>query len=228
MSASWYYAEDGKAVGPFGADQIRARVQAAPDKALPVWREGMAEWADARLLPEFAPAEPKTGAPKKAITIDRAELARRARHEFFEYLGISAYLFVCFGALTIYKTAVLRSVGVEFAPMGLSLVKALISAKLIMILQALKLDRRIRQVEAPFVIILQKAALFTLFLIILTVIEELLVGHLHGKESREILSEMAGGTVPQALSVGLLMFLIMIPFFAFRESGINFWKAPER
>ena len=66
--------------------------------------------------------------------------------------------------------------------------------------------------------------MFTIFLITLTVIEELIVGHLHGKESHEILAEMAGGTLPQALSVGVLMFLIMVPFFAFRESGVSLWS----
>jgi hypothetical protein len=221
MSANWFVAEQGRAVGPFTADQIRARAQAAPDKAVLVWTAGMAEWADSRQVPALL-----AGGPKKAISIDRGELARRAKHELYEYLGISAYLWVCFGALIVYKTAVLRSVGVEIAPLGLALVKALISAKFIMVLQALKLDERILRAETPFIIMLQKAALFTLFLIVLTLIEELLVGHLHGKQTAEILSEMAGGTVPQALSVGLLMFLIMIPFFAFRESGIDLWKAP--
>jgi hypothetical protein len=223
MSAQWYFAEQGKAVGPVTDEQIRSHALATPDKAVMVWKAGMAEWVDARHIPELA-----SSGVRKGISLDRAELARRARHEFIEYAGISAYLFVCFGALMVYKTAVLRSIGVEFAPMGLALIKALISAKFIMVLQALKLDRRILQEQAPYLVILQKAALFTLFLIMLTVIEELLVGHLHGKESREILAELAGGTVPQALSVGLLMFLIMIPFFAFRQSGIDFWKAPEK
>jgi hypothetical protein len=220
--SKWFCAESGKAVGPLNADEIRERARAAPEGRLLVWTAGMAQWTDAREVPELS------SAAKKRLSINQAELARRAREEFISYMGISAYLFVCFGALMIYKSAVLRSVGVEFAPMGLALVKALISAKFIMILQALKLDERFRQFETPFMIVLQKAALFTLFLIVLTVIEEMIVGHFHGKEVREILSEMAGGTALQALSVGLLMFLIMIPFFAFREAGIEFWKASEK
>ena len=219
--ARWYIADHGQSVGPFTASQIRERARAAPEGALPVWAPGMAEWADARALPELS-----AGA-RKAFAFDHRALGRRARHEFFEFAGIAAYLWICFGALIIYKTAVLRSVGVEFAPLGLALVKAMISAKMIMLLQALKLDRRFRRFETPFMLILQKAALFTLFLIVLTVIEELVVGHLHGKENRDILADMAGGTLPQAFSVGLLMFLIMIPFFAFRETGLDVWR-PSR
>jgi hypothetical protein len=220
MSADWYCAHEGRSSGPFTAAEIRDRARLAPGGALFVWKAGMAEWADARQAPELW-----SGAPKKTLLFDRAELARRARHELYEYLGIAAYLWVCFGALIIYKAAILRSVGVDYAPMGVALVKALISAKFIMVLQALKLDLYLQRSETPFAIILQKAGLFTLFLMMLTLIEEIIVGRLHGELTPDILSEFAGGTLPQALSVGLLMFLIMIPFFALRESGFSLWKA---
>jgi hypothetical protein len=233
MHAKWYFAENGKSVGPVTVAHIREQTDVWKNPSLLVWTAGMAGWTEAWNVPELA-AEPARPAPaegekKQGIisTEKRAELAARARHEIFEYLAISAYLWVCFGALVIYKTAVLRSVGVEIAPMGLALVKALISAKFIMILQALKLGDRADRKEIPFAAILRKAAVFTIFLIILTIIEELVVGHLHGKGSGEILEDMAGGTVPQAFSIGVLLFLIMIPFFAFRDTRINLWKSSE-
>jgi hypothetical protein len=215
--AKWHYANDGAAVGPVTAAQIREQMAASPGEKLLVWASGMADWTDARSLPELA-------APRRSI--DRAKLLSRARHELKQFLLIAAYLFICFGALILYKTALLRSVGVEFAPMGFALIKALILAKFIMLLEALKIDERFLRFGTPLAVIFQKAAVFTLFLIILTIVEELVVGHIHGKESREILSEMAGGTLPQALSVGLLMFLIMIPFLAVRQTGLDFWRTP--
>jgi hypothetical protein len=237
MSAGWHYAENGRSIGPMSAAEIRSRIILAAGQPHFVWTAGMPEWVEARYVAEFADVfaagaassrDGETGGKWKAISpAKRAELARRARHEVFEFLAISAYLWVCFGALSLYKAAVLRSVGVEFAPLGLAAVKALISAKFIMLLQALKLGERTKRETTIFAAILRKSVVFTLFLIILTVIEELLVGYLHGKESREILSEMAGGTIPQALCVGLLIFLIMIPFFGFREAGVSLSKAPE-
>jgi hypothetical protein len=116
-----------------------------------------------------------------------------------------------------YKATILRSVGVEFAPFGLALVKALISAKFIMLLEALKLGESGKSDYSPLVDILKKSSLFAVFLIILTLIEELIVGAFHGKGVHEILGEIAGGSLPQALAVGLLLFLIMIPYFTFRE-----------
>jgi hypothetical protein len=237
MSAGWHYAENGSAIGPVSAAEIRKRILLATGLPHFVWRAGLPDWVEARNVAEFANVfaedtasarNSEAGGKWKPISsAKRTELARRARHELYEFLAISAYLWVCFGALSLYKAAVLRSVGVEFAPLGLAAVKALISAKFIMLLQALKLGERPKREAKIVAVILRKALVFTLFLIILTVIEELLVGYIHGKESREILSEMAGGTVPQALSVGVLIFLIMIPFFGFREAGLSLSKAPE-
>lgn len=234
MRAEWYYADDGRSIGPTTVAEIHVRILAAQSSPHFVWTDGMAEWAEARNVPEFASAFPvvaalashgESGHKRKGISAARrAELARRAKHELYQFLGISAYLWVCFGALILYKAAILRSVGVDYAPMGLALVKALISAKFIMLLEVFRLGERGKGKTVPFIAVLRKSSVFTIFLIALTVIEELLVGHLHGKESREILADMAGGTWPQALSVGVLMFLIMVPFFAFREAGAGLWS----
>lgn len=237
MSAGWHYAENGSVIGPVSAAEIRERILLTTGLPHFVWKAGMPDWVEARNVAEFAhifavdAVSPRDGAAgwKRMVVspAKRAELARRARHELYEFLAIAAYLWVCFGALVVYKATVLRSVGVEFAPIGLAVVKALISAKFIMLLEALKLGGRGKREGVPFAAILRKSSVFTVFLIVLTVIEELIVGHLHGKERGEILAEMAGGTLPQALSVGLLIFLIMIPYFAYRESGVSLWKASE-
>jgi hypothetical protein len=157
-----------------------------------------------------------SAAPTIRDTPAKATLAQRARRELIEYIVISAYLYIYFGALLAYKATILLSVGVTFAPFGLALVKALISAKFIMLLEALKLGESGKR-ASPLIDILKKSSLFAVFLIVLTLIEELIVGALHGKVVQEILGEIAGGSLPQALAVGLLIFLIMIPYFTYRE-----------
>jgi hypothetical protein len=77
--------------------------------------------------------------------------------------------------------------------------------------------------------ILKTSFLFVVFLIALSVIEEMIVGYFHGKAGREVLSEMAGGTLTEAFAVGILMLLILIPYFAFRAVAFRlgdgaFWK----
>jgi hypothetical protein len=44
----------------------------------------------------------------------------------------------------------------------------------------------------------------------------MIVGYFHGRTSQEVLNEMAGGTLPQAFAVSILMLLILIPYFTFR------------
>ncbi len=147
----------------------------------------------------------------------RATLAQRARRELIEYLAISVYLYICFGALIFYKASILHGQGIEITVFGLAIAKALVLGKFVLTLQAFKIGESGKRGSAPLANILKKSLLFSLLLIFLTVIEEMIVGHFHGRASREILSEIAGGTLPQACAIGLLLFLILIPYFAYLE-----------
>jgi hypothetical protein len=49
------------------------------------------------------------------------------------------------------------------------------------------------------------------------VIEEIAVGLFRGRQAQDVLREIAGGTLPQVLATSLLILLIMLPYFAFRE-----------
>ena len=65
--------------------------------------------------------------------------------------------------------------------------------------------------------ILKKALLFTLLLLLLTAVENVIVGYFHGEDARHALKGLGGGTRPEALATALLMFLILIPYFAYRD-----------
>ncbi|MFY9626525.1 MAG: DUF4339 domain-containing protein [Methylocystis sp.] len=221
MDAEWYYAEDGKTVGPMSAGEIASRIAKAKNQPHFIWTEGMPGWTDASTVPEFAAGSQVSRVEAGAKTIaascaEHASLAQRARRELIEYLGISAYLYVCFGALIFYKATILHSEGIAFAPLGIAIVKALILGKFILVLRALKIGER-GTGGIPLARMIKKSLLFALLLMVLTVIEELIVGYFHGRESREILHEIAGGTLSQAFAVAMLLFLILIPYFAFQE-----------
>jgi hypothetical protein len=226
MNAEWYHVEDDETVGPTNLEDIARRIKHAGHSRL-VWKEGMAEWTDARAVPElsqlFRLARPQPSAatsepayPAEASAPKKATLSRRLQHELTEYLTISVYLYVCFGSLIFYKATILHSDGIEFAAFGIAIVKALVSGKFILLLHALRVGERIGGVGVLIVDILKNSVLFVIFLIALTVIEEMIVGYFHGRTSAEVLSEMAGGTLPQAFAVSMLMLLTLIPYFAFR------------
>jgi hypothetical protein len=146
----------------------------------------------------------------------KATLAQRARHELVEYIAISAYLFVCFGSLLFYKSAILRNEGIESTAFGLALVKALILGKFILVLQAVKVGERGDKPGILLLDVLKTSFLFLISLVTLNAIEEVALGLFHGRAAREVLGEMAGGTLSEAVAVCVLLLLVLIPYFSFR------------
>lgn len=154
-------------------------------------------------------------------------LAHKARHEFKAYIAIASYLMVWFVALMFYKATILRSVGVEFTPVGFAVVKSLILAKFMLVLEAVKLGERRGAGSVMAVQIVKKALLFTLALIVMSMIEEVIVGHFHGRDARDVLKEMAGGSLAQVLASAILMFLVLLPYMAFRRVALAVGDLPE-
>ena len=147
-------------------------------------------------------------------------LAARAGHELKELLVVSGYLYVCFGALLFYKSAILRNEGINYLPYGVAIVKALILGKFILLGHMLKIGQR--NVRARLVIeILRQSVIFLVLLIALSCIEEIIVGLIHGRSIAEALAEVAGPTLPQILATSVLMLLVLIPYFAYREIDLT-------
>jgi hypothetical protein len=231
MEAEWYYAEDGKCVGPVSKEEILGWIVTAKDPEHLVWTAGLSEWTEARDLPQFSESlrgeAHFRGRGVKTMLAGHADLAERARHELISYAAVSGYLLVWFSAVMFYKATVLHSVGVEFAPFGIAVVKALILGKFILLLEAFKVGEGRRDGGVLAVQILKKALLFTLLLFVLTVLEEVVVGLFHGRAAREALSAIAGGSVPQAVATVVLMFLVLLPYFAYRQVALMLGELPE-
>jgi hypothetical protein len=253
MADEWFYVENGESLGPVSMEELGRKIAGSGGGPQLVWAPGMPEWVDARTLPQFAPRpSPATdaladaasaragvsgatagptvaeGSGHAARVLDKAKsLAHSARHEFISYLAVSSYLMVWFVALMFYKATILRSVGVEFAPFGFAIVKALILGKFMLVLEAVKLGERRTSGNAMIVQIIKKALLFTFALIIMSVIEEIIVGHFHDRSARDVLKEMAGGSLPQVLASAILMFLVLLPYMAFRRVALTIGDLPD-
>ncbi|SHH41780.1 DUF4339 domain-containing protein [Bradyrhizobium erythrophlei] len=222
MRADWYYIEDDETVGPTTLEDVARQIRRAGQSRF-VWTEGMTEWTDARAVPALSQLFRTAAQPSSVAVSGRADLApkqatvsQRLRNELIEYLTISSYLYVCFGSLMFYKATILQSDGIAFASFGIAIVKALVLGKFILVLHALKIGERKGGASVLLADILKKSVLFVVVLIALTVVEEIIVGYFHGRTSQEVLGEMAGGTLPQAFAVSILMLLILIPYFTFR------------
>jgi len=65
--------------------------------------------------------------------------------------------------------------------------------------------------------ILFKAAAFSVLLVCFDILEDVIVGLFHHKTITEGMPTLGGGGVEGILRVALMVFIVLIPFFAFRE-----------
>lgn len=157
------------------------------------------------------------------MTIEKARLtatiAQRAKRELKEYALLSVYLYVCFGALVLYKMAILGSQGVHVSAFGVPVIKALILGKFILLGHAMKLGERYGRLRLVSVIA-YKAGLYLLLLMVLSIVEEAIVGLSNGRTIAATLAEVGGAKLPELLATSMVMLLILIPYLASREFAV--------
>src|SRR5271155_2780058 len=98
----------------------------------------------------------------------------RAFGEFNEFLVLSAYLYVAFSALVLFKAGVLREVGNQWSPWGFAAVKALLVAKFMLVGRAAQAGERLA--DKPLIWrTVYRSLIFLVVVLVLTVIEEAVV-----------------------------------------------------
>jgi len=177
-----------------------------------------------RVISENKPRASDEGAERGIMgpTMTDAEvkgmLKHRAAHEFKELLIVTAYLYVTLGAMILMKAAVLHVHGIGSAVWGVAIVKAVVLAKFMLLGHAMKIGER--DTNMPLVWpTLHRAFLFLLLLIVMTIIEEAVVGLFHGQSIAVSLGDLFGSRLQETLAGYLLMLLVLIPYFAFRVLG---------
>src|SRR5678815_5148825 len=78
----------------------------------------------------------------------RVDLRTRVRHEFEEYLLVSAYMISFIGAFTLYRHLILAEYGIYFS-YGSAIIEGLILGKIVLIGEALHVGER--ETNAPLI-----------------------------------------------------------------------------
>jgi cytochrome bd-type quinol oxidase subunit 2 len=148
-------------------------------------------------------------------TKGKGTVQQRAIHEVKEFAILALYLYITLGAVIMMKTAVLHTVGIEAAPWGIAIIKALVLAKFMLFGFAMKLGQG--KTTGPLIWpTLQMALAFLALLIVMTVVEEIVVGLFHHRSIAASFGELFGLRLEETLAGYLIMLLVLIPFFAFR------------
>jgi hypothetical protein len=150
--------------------------------------------------------------------MEKTAWKQKLRREVIEYWVVFTYLAVFFGSFTLYRKLILAEHQISSFHFGMSLVEALILAKVILIGDALRLGRRFE--ERPLIFpTLYKALAFSLFVVVFAVLEHTLNGMIHGKGLTAGLQELISQGQDELLARCLIMFTAFIPFFAFQQLG---------
>lgn len=147
-------------------------------------------------------------------------IARRTIHEFKILAFIFLYLYVIFGVVIFMKAAILHAHGISFTPWGIAAVKAAVMAKFMLMGHALKLGDgdKVGPLIWPT---LYGAVTFMLLLVVLTIIEEIVVGFFHGRSVASSLGELSGSHLAETAAGICIILLVLIPYFAFRVLAVS-------
>jgi hypothetical protein len=145
-------------------------------------------------------------------------LKARLRHELEEYGMIFLYLYISFATVIFYRDAVLQAEGIAFGAYGFAFFKALVLAKFMVLGHAARLGERLRG-RRLVVSVFYRAALFMALLVAFSMVEEAVVALLHGHAPAHAIRAMADGSLREKFAYALLLWLILLPYFALRVLG---------
>jgi hypothetical protein len=142
----------------------------------------------------------------------KQKVARQTR----EYFIITFYLFVVFALLVAHKSIILAEHHIDYTLHGLALINALALAKVMLTAQDLHLGDWFSDAPLIYPTILKSLA-FTIVMACFKVVEDFLVGKLHGESFQESITNFAGGTWKGIVILSTLVCIMLIPFFGFTE-----------
>jgi hypothetical protein len=121
-----------------------------------------------------------------------------------------------FGLFALHQAIVMTQQHLEYRLQGFAIVNALILSKVMLIAEDMHLARG-REDSRPILTILNKSLAFALLFIVFHILESIIVGVASGKTIAASFPELAGGQLQGIVSLGIIVSVSLVPFFAFRE-----------
>jgi hypothetical protein len=149
----------------------------------------------------------------------KTPLKERAISEAKKFAVIVGYLWMLFVLLQLHRLTILREqnpAGPISYRVGFALINALILGKIILIAEVFHFGERFKNRPLVYAILF-KSVVFSVLLVCFDILEEVLVGMFHNKTITQSIPALGGGGVEGMLLVGLMVFIVLIPFFAFTE-----------
>ena len=137
-------------------------------------------------------------------------------HELIRYWLIVLYMTIFFGAFASYRRLLLAHYGISYEDYGISIIRALVLGKVVLVAEALRLGRSFE--EKPLIVpTLYKTFLFTLCMALFDIAEGLVRGFIGGLGPTGAVHEVISRFNYEWLSRALVIFFAFLPLFAVGE-----------
>ena len=138
--------------------------------------------------------------------------------ELKSFLAIVLYLWVVFGLYVLNESIVMGEAHINFASHGFALINAVVLGKVLLVAEDLNFADRFK--DSPLVFpIVYKALAFSILFVVFHIAESILIGLFHGRRAIESFPAIGGGTPEGFVCATAIIFISLVPFFAFREIG---------
>jgi hypothetical protein len=137
-------------------------------------------------------------------------------HEMIEYWLSVLYMAIFFSVFSNYRRLILVHYGITYEDYGVSVIKALVLAKVVLVAESLRLGRGLED-EPLIVPTLRKGFLFTVCVALFDVVESMIGSFIHGRGLMGAVGEVVSGFNYEWLAGALVVFFAFMPFFAVRE-----------
>lgn len=155
-------------------------------------------------------------ATETPVISPKRPLKERAFDEFKRLVVIFLYLWVVFGLLSIHKSLVLSQYSLDGEEQTFAFINAFVFAKVLLVGEHFDLGSRFGQKPLLYPI-LYKSFVFTVLLMSFHIVESLVVGVWHGHTLAESFPPMLGWSPKGLLVMSGFSFVLLLPFFGFRE-----------
>ena len=143
----------------------------------------------------------------------------KAADEFRRFLVLFFYLWILFGVFVLNQGVVLREHGINFAMQGFAFFNALVFAKVVMLFEVFDPGRWLR--KRPLIYpILYESVLLTVLFLVAHVLEKTIEGLIRGKTLTESMPVLTGAGLPGFLSITVILFIALLPFFGLRNLSL--------
>lgn len=150
-------------------------------------------------------------------------IIKRVLDEGKQLFWIIIYFWVLLGIFSVFRSLVLNERNLIYHQ-GFALFNALLLAKVVLTAEFFHLADNFKHKPLVYPIV-YRSAVFCALLLCFYIAEETLVGISHGKTIVASFPSIGGGSWKGVLVVGAILFVGLIPFFAYRELARALGKA---